>query len=479
MSIKLEYIHPIETIKNTYPHIFCKQCDNLLIEPVFCENCCYFSCQLCLINATCCKNGKVIYLGESINGKGPIAKTLEELEIYCPINRLYGCEWIGVRRDYFDHYNKCNKKYQICKFGCGNKIITSNDSHHDTCEFVDKWLKMDKIKRRNDLNGGALRNEIKIRKNKIKIKKLKNQLSELIKIQETNRHLKILDNGIILLDLDKMDINKIRLRDDIKIITTSQSYIPKKTGYIMIVAIGGGSGGSCGMHQNKFTAGYSGFCGEVKAYMVYTVKKEKIMIKIGKGGSGGKSSKGTNATSPYQPLCNKYTHYSGEATYINYIDAGQGMIYDATLPRDGGTTEIVISGISLNAKYGPSPIKIINGKIELIQCNDNDVIINKLKKIIPGIKQGNDGINETDCSQINGKYPYMGGDGGLMIGDDFSNKRDRDGSGFGAGGSSGGLTSFPSCGNGTGWNSQPSYISEEGSDGTDGCVIICYVDYDT
>lgn len=96
-------------------------------------------CQICPslhISKRCCVSEKNTYL----NVKGSIIKILEQLEIYCAVNKVNGCKWSGPRVEYFDHYNKCAKKYQPCIFGCG-KIIHNNDIiHFDTCKHFNEWL---------------------------------------------------------------------------------------------------------------------------------------------------------------------------------------------------------------------------------------------------------------------------------------------------------------------------------------------------
>ncbi len=331
MNIDLKYTQSIKTIKEKYTNIICKQCDKPLIKPVFCENCCYFSCELCLTNAVCCENGKVIYLNnDSINGKGPIAKTLEELEIYCPVNRLCGCEWIGIRRDYFDHYNECHKKYQLCKFGCGIKFDVDNCEHYDVCEFADKWL-TDNNNRYSELNNLKRENKFRsikekigtLQMNKTELDYIKNQIMTIQNIlieqkkeicdlkniflnytQSNSETIIFLKESMLNTKVDKcMDelhkttsnlsvmnqceifFDKIKPKEPFELITESQIYTPTQIGAILIIVVGGGAGAGAG------GTGYQGGGGSgyIEACIINLTEIKPFEIKIGKGGLGGGS----------------------------------------------------------------------------------------------------------------------------------------------------------------------------------------------
>jgi hypothetical protein len=86
--MNIEYIQLIDKIKEKHPHIICKQRNKPLTKPVFCENC---------------------------------------------------CEWIGLRKDYFDHCNNCGIKFNASKF-----------EHYDICEYADKWFDIIKQNRNNE-----------------------------------------------------------------------------------------------------------------------------------------------------------------------------------------------------------------------------------------------------------------------------------------------------------------------------------------
>ncbi len=150
MNLNFEYILSVEFIKEKYPHIICKFCDRPLVNPIFCEICCDFICQTCPstnISKQCCTNEKDKNLNDDMlfNGKGSIAKILEDLEISCTVNKVNGCKWIGKRFDYVQHYNNCNKNYQACIFGCG-KIIHINDyDHYELCEKFIEWPNNDSV----------------------------------------------------------------------------------------------------------------------------------------------------------------------------------------------------------------------------------------------------------------------------------------------------------------------------------------------
>jgi hypothetical protein len=156
MNLNFEYTQTIDSIKEKFPHIVCKYCIKPLVNPYLCENCCDFMCEVCPstnITNRCCDIDKEKKTNNNdninlLNGKGSIAKVLEELEIYCAVNKINGCQWIGKRSDYILHYNECIQEYDPCIFGCGKNICKDDINHYAICIFFNKWLDNDNI---NDL----------------------------------------------------------------------------------------------------------------------------------------------------------------------------------------------------------------------------------------------------------------------------------------------------------------------------------------
>lgn len=120
MNYNFEYVLGIAEIKSNHSMVICKFCQMPVVRPVLCTNCYDFMCQICPITHSsnrCCGTDNIANLNDtefSFNGKGAIAKILEELEIYCAINKENGCQWIGKRRNYLDHHHHCIKNYKIC-----------------------------------------------------------------------------------------------------------------------------------------------------------------------------------------------------------------------------------------------------------------------------------------------------------------------------------------------------------------------------
>jgi len=93
-------------------------------------------------NASVCCGTKILINNTNIflNGKGIICNSLETLRIYCPINKMNGCEWIGLRMEIDKHVQKCQQSYCECIYGCG-QIISINDTYHlDTCSAFATWI---------------------------------------------------------------------------------------------------------------------------------------------------------------------------------------------------------------------------------------------------------------------------------------------------------------------------------------------------
>jgi hypothetical protein len=526
MNVELEYVQPIETIKEKHPHIICKQCDKPLIRPIFCENCCDFVCQSCLTNALCCEFSKVIFLSdtnnESINGKGSIAKLLEQLEIYCPINRTNGCEWIGMRKEYFDHCNECDKKYQLCKFGCGIKV---DDQHYNICGHTKQWLIYDSQNRCNELNNLKQRNKFKYIRDKIKNSKLKNQAqiiqfdtdnieNQIVIIQnimtEQKKEISDIKNDFLIykqiydekiLELDKIinqlkmnieydnfinktektilnptvinyneiNFDKIRPKGPFDLITESQTYIPKQTGYILIVAVGGGGGAGAG------GTGYQGGGGSgyIEVCIVNLTEIKPFEIKIGKGGLGGGSHISDHImidSNIYQveefifgieKILDKRINSSIDISKLICLpNDGEGTVVDVSdiikLTADGGRAPILINykydnislpiyehragnGFSGGANIGILPInqknharnynggggsngsdgitnanneELQNGHKNICGKGSKSLIINHLNKIHPNIRAGDGG---KSSKQLNKQSTGGGGAGGLFL----------------------------------------------------------------
>ncbi len=144
INICLEYIPKEDTFRKKYPHIFCKTCDNILIEPVYCHVCGIFSCNNCLITNDyfCCDNETPVKTDRNngINGVGILYKVLSTLSVSCPINKVHGCEWIGTRSELEKHLLDCQKNYQSCKFGCGVIIHIDDITHMSHCKHYSQWI---------------------------------------------------------------------------------------------------------------------------------------------------------------------------------------------------------------------------------------------------------------------------------------------------------------------------------------------------
>lgn len=138
-----EYLTNIKEIRKTYPHIFCKFCNEILISPIYCNICGDFVCYECLIKNNCeCCDTKITATNDNINGRGAISKVLNTLQIYCPINKNNGCEWIGQRIDVEKHLIECQKSYVECIFGCKENIILDDYEHYDFCDKYQSWTKI-------------------------------------------------------------------------------------------------------------------------------------------------------------------------------------------------------------------------------------------------------------------------------------------------------------------------------------------------
>jgi hypothetical protein len=472
MNFDLEYIQAIEKIKEKDQHIICKQCNKPLIKPVFCQNCCNFACQLCLSNASCCKTDKVIYLtdknSESINGKGWIAELLEQLEIYCPINRMYGCEWTGKRADCLDHCNECIKKYQKCDFGCDTIIHCDDKKHYDECEKFNKWLDDDYIND-SDLKNKCikqieyninilgtettnLKNQIRnmqkdyekhieiLQQNISKIIDGQNKLYEIINKKNKKKEIVTDKSKITIINYDNIKFDKIRSVKKFELITQSQTYIPKQTGYILIITVGGGSGGGCGgtTFSKKGTTSFIEVC------IVHIDKIMPLTINIGEGGIGAKGT--IRYTGNYLPK-NKYIH---AITNMELIDSA----------KDGKSTNVyIMEKLITHAEGG----KAKNSALEQNDQQQNKTwMFNEINKIYPDIIMGN---YANGIQLLSGK---------IIIGKDaecrpcnFITNESKSGIGYGAGG---GLCPFV-VGSG-----HESYF---GGNGTDGCVIIDYIEYES
>ncbi len=122
--MNFQYVQDINITKKKDSKIICKLCDKPLVDPVFCSHCSEIFCIACLTNNRC--DPAFIH---SLDVKNPIIQSLQELEIFCPINKHNGCGWIGMRKDYLDHCNDCEKKYEICSLCCELKYDDNQVIH--------------------------------------------------------------------------------------------------------------------------------------------------------------------------------------------------------------------------------------------------------------------------------------------------------------------------------------------------------------
>ncbi len=87
----------------------------------------------------CCESSEIIYLtntNDSINEKTSIVQVLGQLKIYCPINKINSCQWIGIRADMKNHIIDCRKNYVDCIYGCNQIVNVNNFNHLDSCEHL-------------------------------------------------------------------------------------------------------------------------------------------------------------------------------------------------------------------------------------------------------------------------------------------------------------------------------------------------------
>lgn len=482
MSIK--YILDYSSIVRDYPFVLCYTCGIPLIYPVLCTSCCHYICVECIENEIprCCDDRKILKLGDNINGKGLIADVLEELEIYCPYNKKAGCFWIGKRRDYYTHFTECEKIYKTCKF-CMLKYNITKCSHDDICEKSNNWISLNKKNRISELLSISDANKFDIIKTKLENMQLKHQIQELNKKISSNQYKRIVDDGMmtaVLLDFASIDPVRIKpCSDEMEVITESQVYIPEKTGYVLFIAIGGGSGG-CAGGTNNFDmnpTGDRGLCGEVKVFIVYLPDIIPINIDIGKGGHGGKGgySNHDGAGPLVYNMCYQYTNYPNPQPYDGYGNTDKHGLINVTLPLNGEATKIRINVLSLVAKKAYAPLQILDGHMIFTtkKYNNND-IVEKISELYPNIKLGTDGdvkMKEEGNYRISG---CNGGQAGLNIANFPPPIRDaRDGTGYGSGGAGGQHTRR------LGIQCPPTndrWVSENGGNGASGCVIVSYVD---
>jgi hypothetical protein len=175
-----------EIIKAKHSHIFCKVCDKPFVNPIMCNECCEFVCFKCKnkIKVTeedscvCSLTDNWREIGDTtknllMNGKGNIKKPLENLEIYCPLNRKYGCKWQGTRKNYTEHLSLCGSKYLDCIYGCGDRLSLDNIDHYDECKAFSSWIdfkstELDKERTLDNLEDRKIVKYMQYTNNKIK-----------------------------------------------------------------------------------------------------------------------------------------------------------------------------------------------------------------------------------------------------------------------------------------------------------------------
>lgn len=225
-------------------------------------------------------------------------------------------------------------------------------------------------------------------------------------------------------EIDPFNFNNIKpiIGSNINLFIKNDIFIAPDNGFIFIILVGGGAGGSYGGYCNKVNR-FSG--GEIICKLMYINKGSNILINIGKGGIGGSK-----------------------------------LSFDKTYQATNGQDTSILFGVEhIIAKGGyenPYNSRVINNKIIQYISNiknifpNNNIKINFNKKNINGLI-----VDDNDIKAENGEILKLNNNG---IG----------GLGYGAGGGCGSYNydSFEKKG----------YYGKGGC-GSQGCAIIGYVNY--
>ncbi len=140
----MQYVQSIETIKEQNPYVICKQCDEPLIKPMFCENCGNNICQKCLSDVKCCESDKVIYPTDTNNecinthekmqnqevnmqqkNKEELKKIVDSIKLKIQlkyINYLDRHLRTDSKDEFVRHFNKYLLSYQKTSKDCDNEF---------------------------------------------------------------------------------------------------------------------------------------------------------------------------------------------------------------------------------------------------------------------------------------------------------------------------------------------------------------------
>ncbi len=152
MTLFFQYVETISTIRLSHPYLLCKFCNDPLVKPCICTICDGLMCRICLstgVSNICCN--KKITDSNLIDIHHNINDLLDNIQVYCHINKSNGCQWVGKRCDYENHYYDCiqlNKqiaeieKYkQIADIKINKQIadieITKPIQNKESCNFQD------------------------------------------------------------------------------------------------------------------------------------------------------------------------------------------------------------------------------------------------------------------------------------------------------------------------------------------------------
>ncbi len=541
MNLKFEYVKSLNTIRKKYPGIICKFCLMPFINPAVCSECLDMACEKCLTENLCCPSAQQILSNKSgtdefFNGKGANGKILENLEVYCP-NKINGCRWLGKRSDYYAHYIKSECPYvhknddffyTIANYAVSffeKKFWSSEDKNqfidvvisHIPTEYKEKIDTLDNDSKNNLINNFK---SSYVYEPPVMDKKTADRLLNLIDSFGKEEKEKKKEKNVEIVSENHLQINfnNIESIGSFELLTHNQKYLPKQTGHILLVSVGGGGGSGAGGSQYEGGGG-SGF---VEACIVNVINAVPFDIIIGKGGKGGAGKKEER-----DDTYNKYVSTSPTITAESYPEDG----YSTQIRCDGelllsakggegtrnrnspnmrGNMQILGTGVggngfsgggNMGAKGGSNgshgynyrgqnyiPQSSIDYDKNLIRqgrhivdfgkvhngIGSNSTIINSLNTIYQSITPGPGGIG---VNQNHGG----GGAGGLKISNvdikasDGKGKNGATGGiGFGAGGGGGSdeLSEYKSC-----TCTQYTIISHDGGSGADGCVIIGYINY--